>query len=183
MAWTPIGVSPPHGVSSLSARHASGVRNSAFGKVIVASKCRIVPSSPGSDPLAQRRHLGMEAPVVAEAERDAGLLRRGDGRFGIRLVQGEGLLAEDVLAHLSPPRPSAPRAASAASPAPRHRRSCPPAAPRRSRPASAAAPRRTPSPPATPCASRRRQSGSGHSPSARLRPASAPTTPSRRLRL
>ena len=42
----PIGVSPPHGVSSLSARQASGFRNSAFGKVIVASKCRSVPSAP-----------------------------------------------------------------------------------------------------------------------------------------
>ena len=46
IAWTPIGVSPPHGVSSVSARHWSGARNSAFGKVIVASTCMIVPSSP-----------------------------------------------------------------------------------------------------------------------------------------
>ena len=73
MACTPIGVSPPHGVSSLSARHASAFSTSAFGNVIVASKCRTVPRSPDADPLAQLGHLGMEAAVVAEAERDAGL--------------------------------------------------------------------------------------------------------------
>ena len=100
MACTPIGVSPPQGVSSLSARQASGFRNSAFGKVIVASKCRSVPSVPGLDLLAQFGHLRMEAPVVAEAERDPGLCGGGDRRFGIGLVQGEGLLAEDVLADL-----------------------------------------------------------------------------------
>src|SRR5262245_42544597 len=33
IAWTPIGVSAPHGVSCLSARHASGFRNSPFGNV------------------------------------------------------------------------------------------------------------------------------------------------------
>ena len=47
-ACTPIGVSPPHGVSSLLARHASAFSESAFGNVIVASTCRITPSSPAS---------------------------------------------------------------------------------------------------------------------------------------
>ena len=39
----------------------------------------------------------MEAAVVAEAERDAGLRGRRDGRVGVGLRQREGLLAEDVL--------------------------------------------------------------------------------------
>ena len=55
------------------ARHAVGFSISAFGNVIVASTCRIVPSSPRADAIAQPGHLGMEAPVVAEAERDAGV--------------------------------------------------------------------------------------------------------------
>ncbi len=46
IACTPIGVSPPHGVSSRWARHASGDRVSAFGNVIVASTCSTVPRSP-----------------------------------------------------------------------------------------------------------------------------------------
>ena len=46
MACTPIGVRPPHGVSSRCARHASAFSTSAFGNVIVASTCRTVPRSP-----------------------------------------------------------------------------------------------------------------------------------------
>ena len=45
-AWTPIGVKPPHGVSSRLARHASALSSSAFGNVIVASTCKMTPSSP-----------------------------------------------------------------------------------------------------------------------------------------
>ena len=180
MACTPIGVSPPHGVSSLSARHASGFSTSAFGNVIVASTCRIVPSSPDADLLAQLGHLRMEAAVVAEAERDAGRLRRGDGRFGVGLRQRERLLAEHVLAAPAPPRSPARRAASAASPAPPRRRSYRRAAPRSCRRASASARRQTPGPPARPCASRPPRSGCRRCPLHRLRRASGPTTPARR---
>ena len=42
----------------------------------------------------------MEAPVVAQAERHAGLLGGGDGRFRVRFRQRKRLLAEDVLAGL-----------------------------------------------------------------------------------
>ena len=45
-AWTPIGVSPPAGVSAGSARHCSGLSFSAFGNVIVASTCMTTPRSP-----------------------------------------------------------------------------------------------------------------------------------------
>ena len=41
-----LGVKPPPGVSSRCARQASGFSSSAFGKVIVASKCSTVPSAP-----------------------------------------------------------------------------------------------------------------------------------------
>jgi hypothetical protein len=46
MACTPIGVKPPHGVSSLV--RAPGVRRQGerVGKVIVASTCSTVPRSP-----------------------------------------------------------------------------------------------------------------------------------------
>ncbi len=46
IAWTPIGVSPPHGVSSRLALHWLGLRKSAFGNVIVASTCMTTPSPP-----------------------------------------------------------------------------------------------------------------------------------------
>ena len=134
MACTPIGVSPPQGVSSLSARQASGFRNSAFGKVIVASKCRSVPSVPGLDLLAQLGHLRMEAPVVAEAERDPGLLRWRRPRLPHRPCAARRASRRRRACPPSPPRSSAPRAGSAASPAPPHRCSCPPAAPRSCRP-------------------------------------------------
>ena len=49
-----------------------GLSVRAFGKVIVASACMTVPSSPERDPLAQLRHLWVEAAVVAEPERDPG---------------------------------------------------------------------------------------------------------------
>ena len=104
MACTPIGVSPPHGVSSRCARHASGFSNSAFGKRHRRFDVQDRPELARADPLAQLRHLGMEAPVVAEPERDAGLARRVDRRLGVGLGQRERLLAEDVLAGRRRPR-------------------------------------------------------------------------------
>ena len=50
------------------------------------------------DPLAQLRHLRVEAAVVAEPERDARSSRRRDRGLGVGLGQRERLLAEDVLA-------------------------------------------------------------------------------------
>ena len=96
-ACTPIGISPPHGVSALSARQWLGLMNSTLGNVIVASTCRMVPSSPRADHVAQLDHLGMEPAIIAEAERDAGLAHRGDGVFRLLLGQRERLLAEHVL--------------------------------------------------------------------------------------
>src|SRR5581483_3092913 len=51
-----------------------------------------------SDPLAQRDHLRVEAPVVAEPERRAGALDRLDRGLGVGARERERLLAEDVLA-------------------------------------------------------------------------------------
>ena len=176
MAWTPIGVRPPHGVSSFCARQASGFSSSAFGKVIVASKCSTVPSSPGLNLLPQRRHLGMEAPVVAEPERDAGLLRRRHGGFGVGLRQREGFLAEHVLAGLR--RGDRLRRMQRVRRREHHRIDGrdPRAAPRTSRRGGVSAPRRTPSPRATPSASCPRQTGSARC-RPPLRPACVPTTP------
>ena len=124
MACTPIGVSAPHGVSSLSARHASGFRNKPFGNVIVASTWRIVPSSPlsGSARAAWSSRDGSGGCSRAPASRrPACVAATAASRLGLR--QRERLLAEHVLAGLAPPRSPAGCAASAASPAPPRRRS------------------------------------------------------------
>ena len=48
------------------------------------------------DLFAQPRHFGMKAPVVAEAERDAGLAHGCDRAFGFLFGQRERLFAEHV---------------------------------------------------------------------------------------
>ena len=89
IACTPIGVRPPSGVSARS-RAMRRLRNSALGNVIVASTCRIVPSSPARITLAQLAHLRMEAAVVADAERDAGLADAATASSASRLVSVNG---------------------------------------------------------------------------------------------
>ena len=165
-----------HGVSSRCARQASAFSASAFGNVIVASMCRTVPRSPLLDLLAQLRHLRMEAAVVAETQRDAGLLRRRHRLLGLGLVQRERLLAEDVLAGLRGRNHLRARAASAASPGRRHRRSGPRGSPRSCPRTSAPVPWRTRGSRRTSCATSRRRTGSCRSSPARTRPASCPTS-------
>ena len=57
-----------------------------------------MPRSPERIRSRSLGHLGVEAPVVAEPERDPGLLGGRDGLFGVLPGQRERLLAEDVLA-------------------------------------------------------------------------------------
>ena len=128
-----IGVSPPAG-SRPSAPPGIGLSASAFGNVIVASMCRIVPSSP-ADLLRSASSRGGSA-VVAQAERHPGPHRRLDRRCGLRLCSANGF-SQKTCFPPAPPRSPAPHAASAASPG---RRRPPPGrpAPPRNRGASAA---------------------------------------------
>ena len=79
MAWTPIGVRPPHGVSSRLRAPRVRLQHQRIGKRHRRFDVQDGAEVAGADPLAQLGHLRMEAAVVAEAERDAGLRRRGDG--------------------------------------------------------------------------------------------------------
>src|SRR5262245_5300703 len=50
-----------------------------------------------ADALAKFRHLGMETPVIAQAESDSGFSSRIDRAFGIALSEGKRLFAKNML--------------------------------------------------------------------------------------
>ena len=94
----PSAPAPPSGASSFWARHAVFGMNSAFGTRHGAFMMHELPRSPAWMRCLQLDHLRMEAAVVADADRHAGLAHGRRRGLGLGLDVGERLLAIDMLA-------------------------------------------------------------------------------------
>ena len=121
---TPTAVIAPPGASSGCARQLSAGMNWPVEVVCVRDHRHHLAELAVGEALADLHHRGMEAPVEADRQHDAGLLRRGDDRLGARPVERQRLLAHGCACRRRSRPSPARRAGCAASRARRRRCSC-----------------------------------------------------------